>query len=196
MQIEVGSPSSEAGRATLVSRARLLARLGIAWHVFEAAIAFGAGVAASSIARVAFGADSLVETLAGLIVIWRFADRRSESAGAEQRAQRLIGLSFFLVAGYVGVEALRTLVASQHPDASWIGIGLAAVTLVTMPALASAKATVGEARVLRDQERGAPESALRLSVSRIACRTGCQRAVWLVVGRPRGGIVDRRGRSS
>jgi len=90
------------------------------------------------------GADSLAETFAGLIVVWRFADRRTESESAEQRAQRLIGLSFFLVAAYVAVEALRTLVAADHPNASWVGIGLAAVTLVTMPALASAKARVGE----------------------------------------------------
>ena len=103
-----------------------------------------AGAAAGSIALIGFGADSLVETLAGLIVLWRFADRRAEAETAEQRAQRLIGLSFFLVAGYVAVEALRTLIAANHPDASWIGIGLAAVTLVTMPVLASAKARVGE----------------------------------------------------
>lgn len=121
-----------------------LAWLGVGWHVIEAAIAFAAGVAAGSIALVGFGADSLVETFAGLIVVWRFADRRTESESAEQRAQGLIGLSFFLVAAYVAVEALRTLLAADHPSASLVGIGLAAVTLVTMPALASAKARVGE----------------------------------------------------
>lgn len=140
----VAEPLTTGERAQLVSRARLLAWLGIGWHVIEAAIAFAAGVAAGSIALVGFGADSLAETFAGLIVVWRFADRRTESESAEQRAQRLIGLSFFLVAAYVAVEALRTLVAADHPNASWVGIGLAAVTLVTMPALASAKARVGE----------------------------------------------------
>jgi divalent metal cation (Fe/Co/Zn/Cd) transporter len=144
LQIPVRKPPTDGQRLQLVSRARLLASLGIAWHIIEAAIAFAAGAAAGSIALVGFGADSLVETLAGLIVLWRFADRRSESETAEQRAQRLIGLSFFLVAAYVAVEALRTLTGANHPDASWIGIGLAAVTLVTMPALASAKARVGE----------------------------------------------------
>jgi divalent metal cation (Fe/Co/Zn/Cd) transporter len=143
LQLPVRKPPTDGQRLQLVSRARLLASLGIAWHIIEAAIAFAAGAAAGSIALVGFGADSLVETLAGLIVLWRFADRRSESETAEQRAQRLIGLSFFLVAAYVAVEALRTLTGANHPDASWIGIGLAAVTLVTMPALASAKARVG-----------------------------------------------------
>jgi divalent metal cation (Fe/Co/Zn/Cd) transporter len=144
LQVAVAEPLTTGERAQLVSRARLLAWLGIGWHVIEAAIAFAAGVAAGSIALVGFGADSLAETFAGLIVVWRFADRRTESESAEQRAQRLIGLSFFLVAAYVAVEALRTLVAADHPNASWVGIGLAAVTLVTMPALASAKARVGE----------------------------------------------------
>ena len=144
MQIPLRKPLTDGQRLQLVSRARLLASLGIAWHVMEAAIAFVAGAAAGSIALVGFGADSLVETLAGLIVLWRFAERRAESERAELRAQQLIGLSFFLVAAYVAVEALRTLTGANHPDASWIGIGLAAVTLITMPALASAKATVGE----------------------------------------------------
>jgi divalent metal cation (Fe/Co/Zn/Cd) transporter len=144
LQIPLRKPLTDGQRLQLVSRARLLASLGIAWHVMEAAIAFVAGAAAGSIALVGFGADSLVETLAGLIVLWRFAERRAESERAELRAQQLIGLSFFLVAAYVAVEALRTLTGANHPDASWIGIGLAAVTLITMPALASAKATVGE----------------------------------------------------
>jgi len=128
----------------LVSRARLLAWVGIGWHVVEAAIAVAAGLAAGSIALIGFGADSLVESLAGLIVIWRFAASRAGSEAAELRAQRLIGACFFLIAAYVAVEATRSLVSVDRPDASWVGIGLAAVTLVTMPLLASAKARIGD----------------------------------------------------
>ncbi|HYU59798.1 MAG TPA: cation transporter [Solirubrobacterales bacterium] len=128
----------------MVSRARLLAWVGIGWHVVEAAIAVAAGLAAGSIALIGFGADSLVESLAGLIVIWRFAASRAGSEAAELRAQRLIGACFFLIAAYVAVEATRSLVSVDRPDASWVGIGLAAVTLVTMPLLASAKARIGD----------------------------------------------------
>lgn len=130
--------------AMLVRRARLLAWLGIGWHGVEAAVAIGAGVAASSIALVGFGADSLVESVAGLVLVWRFAASRAGSDGAERRAQQLIGASFLAIAAYVAVEALRTLIAGDHPEVSWIGIGLAAVTLATMPPLARAKARVGE----------------------------------------------------
>src|SRR3954470_9513880 len=81
-------------RAPLVRRARLLARAGLAWHGVEAAVAIGAGVAASSVALVGFGADSLVEAAAGVVVLWRFAAARAASEEAERRAQRLIGASF------------------------------------------------------------------------------------------------------
>ena len=124
-------------------RARLLAWVGIGWHVVEFAVAIGAGVAASSIALIGFGADSLIEALAGVIVLWRFSRRRLHSPAAERRAQQLIAVSFFVLAAYVGVEAVRTLVAVEHPGASWVGVGLAAVTAPTMPLLALAKRRVG-----------------------------------------------------
>jgi divalent metal cation (Fe/Co/Zn/Cd) transporter len=78
-------------------------------------------------------------------VLWRFAGARASSEAAERRAQKLIGLSFYLLAAYVGVEALRSLLAHEVPAASWVGIGLAVVTAVTMPLLARAKARVGGA---------------------------------------------------
>jgi divalent metal cation (Fe/Co/Zn/Cd) transporter len=56
----------------------------------------------------------------------------------------LIGVSFYVLAVYIAVEAVRTLAGGHHPDVSYVGIGLAAVTLVTMPPLALAKARVGE----------------------------------------------------
>lgn len=127
----------------LVRRARLLAWGGIGWHVAEAAIALIAGIAAGSVALVGFGADSLIETVAGLIVVWRFAASRLDSESAELRAQRLIAASFIALAAYVGIEATRSLINADHPSASWVGIGLAAVTLVAMPLLARAKERVG-----------------------------------------------------
>jgi divalent metal cation (Fe/Co/Zn/Cd) transporter len=133
-----------ADREHLVRRARMLAWVGIGWHVAEAAIAIAAGRAATSIALIGFGADSFVESVAGLIVVWRFAERRQDSESAERRAQRLIGASFAVIGVYVGVEAVRSLIAGTHPEASWVGIGLAAVTVVAMPSLARAKARVGD----------------------------------------------------
>ena len=143
-ELPVATIPASPDRAPLVRRARFLAALGLGWHLVEAAIALLAGLAAGSIALVGFGADSVVEGAAGVVVLWRFSARREASESAERRAQRLIGASFFAIAIYVVVEAVRTLVAGDHPESSWVGIGLALVTLATMPPLAAAKARVGE----------------------------------------------------
>jgi divalent metal cation (Fe/Co/Zn/Cd) transporter len=131
-------------RERLVRRARLLASLGNGWHFIEFGIALVAGIAASSIALVGFGFDSLIEALAGFIILWRFAAARKHSEEAERRAQQLVAGSYFVLAAYIAVESLRTLVGGNHPEASWVGIGLAAFTAPTMPLLAGAKRRVGE----------------------------------------------------
>jgi divalent metal cation (Fe/Co/Zn/Cd) transporter len=138
--LHVGPPAE---RSRLERRARLLAWGGIAWHVVEFAIAVAAGVAAGSIALIGFGADSLIEAGAGFVVLWLFTGSRLGSHAAERRAQQLIASTFFVLAGYVGVEAVRTLVGGDHPRTSWVGIGLAAFTALTMPLLARAKRRIG-----------------------------------------------------
>ena len=121
----------------------MLAWGGIAWHVVEFAIAIGAGIAAGSIALIGFGADSFIEALASFVVIWLFTGERRGSRAAERRAQILIAALFFVLAAYVGVGAVATLLNGDHPAVSWVGIGLAAVTAVAMPLLAAAKRRVG-----------------------------------------------------
>src|SRR5436190_14670837 len=107
----VATPLPASERVRLEHRARLLAWGGIAWHFIEFAIAIAAGVAASSIALIGFGADSLIEALAGFVVVWLFTGSRLQSPRAERRAQQLIAASFDLLAAYVSVEAIRTLSA-------------------------------------------------------------------------------------
>ena len=138
-----GGPSP-AERTRLVQRAQLLAWIGLGWHLTEAAVAIAAGVVAGSVALVGFGADSLIEVAAGVVVLWLMAGGRSSSPRAERRAQQLIAASFVALAAYVGVEATIDLLAGRHPDASWVGIGLSVVTLATMPPLAIAKRRVGD----------------------------------------------------
>ena len=132
-------------RARLQRRARRLAWAGNAWHVIEFAVAIGAGAAASSIALVGFGIDSLIEALAGFVIVWLFAARRAGGAHSERRAQQLVAASYAVLVVYIVAESVRTLVGGDHPDASWLGIGLAAVTAPTMPLLARAKRNVGRA---------------------------------------------------
>jgi divalent metal cation (Fe/Co/Zn/Cd) transporter len=94
------------------------------------------------VALVAFGIDSLIEALAGGVIVWLFSGGRGASEAAERRAQQIIAVSFFALAAYVLVEGARAF-GGAHPEASWVGIGLAAVTAPTMPLLARAKWKVG-----------------------------------------------------
>ncbi len=130
-------------QAQLQRRARLLAWSGNAWHVVEFAIAITAGIAAGSIALIGFGADSLIEAFSGLVVVWLFTGQRLDSPTAERRSQQMIAASFFVLAAYVGVESIRDLASGQQPGVSWVGIGLAAFTALTMPLLARAKRNTG-----------------------------------------------------
>jgi divalent metal cation (Fe/Co/Zn/Cd) transporter len=137
-------PGPDPGREHLLARARLLARGGLVWHGLEAAVAIAAGAAAGSIALIAFGADSLIEALAGIIVLWRFNAARADSAIAERRAQQLIAITFWLLAAYVTIDATITLARGDHPATSPVGIGLSITTLIAMPLLANAKASVAQ----------------------------------------------------
>ena len=109
----------------------------------EGGVAVAAGLIASSPALIGFGFDSAIEGLASVIIIWRFAERRALSEEAELRAQKLVAVSFFLLAPYVAYEALSTLIAGNHPETSVIGIALSATSLVLMPYLGMAKKRIG-----------------------------------------------------
>lgn len=132
-----------AERVRLERRARILAWGGNAWHLIEFAIAVGAGIAAGSVALIGFGGDSLIEIAAAGAIIWLFSGGRGSSAAAERRAQQLIASSYAILVAYIVVESLRDLLGGHHPEVSWVGIALAAVTAPTMPLLARAKRRVG-----------------------------------------------------
>jgi divalent metal cation (Fe/Co/Zn/Cd) transporter len=132
-------------RQRLTTRARRLTELGLAWQPLEAAIAIAAGVIAGSVALVGFGADSVIEAGAGLVVLWLVTAERLSSHDAERRAQQPIAASFLMLSLYITIESARDLIGGHHPAVSWAGVVLAAVTLVAMPPLAAAKRRVGTA---------------------------------------------------
>lgn len=130
-------------RARLGRRARLLAATSVTYNLAEAVIAIAAGVVAGSVALIGFGLDSVVEVSSGLIILWQFRHALPESR--EQQALRLIALSFFALAAYVSVESVRALVSGAEPDASPVGIALAAASVVVMPFLSWAQRRTGRA---------------------------------------------------
>ena len=111
-------------------------------------MAITAGVVAGSVALVGFGVDSGIEVVAASAVLRRFrqagADATEEEHGAaEQRALFIVSGTFFLLAAYIAFEAVSSLVSSEEPDTSTVGVVLAIVSLIVMPTLAYAKQRTG-----------------------------------------------------
>ena len=96
MPVIIADPNDRETRQRLTSRARRLTELGLAWHALEAAIAIAAGTLAGSVALVGFGADSVIEAGAGLVVLWLVTGGRLSSHRAERRAQQLIAAAVAL----------------------------------------------------------------------------------------------------
>jgi divalent metal cation (Fe/Co/Zn/Cd) transporter len=115
----------------------------LAWLCIEGTVGVIAGIVAGSIALVGFGLDSAIEGIASVIVVWRFSGSRMLSVTAEARAQKLVGASFFLLAPYIAVQAIRTLIGGAEAETSWVGIGLAVGTLFICQPLGLAKRRIG-----------------------------------------------------
>jgi divalent metal cation (Fe/Co/Zn/Cd) transporter len=133
------APLSPQRYGELARRVRLLSWLSLAAMSVEGVVAIAAGAAAGSIALVGFGLDSAIEGFASVIIIWRFTGARVFSQLAEDRAQKLVAVQFFLLAPYVAFESVRALAGGEHAAVSVPGIALAVFSLVTMPLLGAAK---------------------------------------------------------
>jgi divalent metal cation (Fe/Co/Zn/Cd) transporter len=140
------APAARISRAEwlrLARRARWLSWASLAYMTVEGAVALTAGLVAGSIALIGFGIDSAIEGFASLVIVWRFTGTRLHSEHAEQRAQRLVAIQFFILAPYITIQAIRDLAGGTHADASWVGIALAISSIVLMPALGVAKQRIG-----------------------------------------------------
>lgn len=127
--------------------------LGLAWftigyNVAEGAVAVTAGALAGLVSLVGFGIDSGIESISAVLVAMRLLARLRHGTvdeAREHRALRLVAVTFFLLAGYVLVEGIRSLLVGEVPDTSVVGIVVLVASLVVMPLLAAAKRRVGVA---------------------------------------------------
>jgi len=132
--------SANPGQEALLRRGRRLQFATIAWNVMEVFVTIGLGVAAGSLALIAFGLDSLVEVFASLVVVWYIADHAAEGRAA--RALRLVGVAFALLGSYLLVASVYSVLTHEVADASPFGIMYLAVTAVVMFSLARLKRRV------------------------------------------------------
>ncbi|WJV49729.1 cation transporter [Streptomyces flavofungini] len=135
---------SPARRDLLARRIRLLVAATITYNVIEAVVALTAGSLASSTALIGFGLDSVIEVSSAAAVAWQFSAREHAVREArEQRALRIIAVSFFALAAYVGVDAVRALTGTGEAERSIPGIVIAALSLAVMPFLSAAQRRTG-----------------------------------------------------
>lgn len=121
---------------TLRKTALVLVVSGLLWNVLEGGVALWVAAQTSSVALLAYGLDSVIEIAAGGVLVWRLRAGLEESEAAEKRAQRLLALSFFLLAAYIAVHSLVNLLGFfPEPEPSLVGIVLVVASAVVMSAL-------------------------------------------------------------
>ena len=146
---------------TLRRTALILVSVGLVWNLAEAVVAFWAGALAGSVVLVAFGADSIIELFAGGVLVWRLTREGdgTEDEVAERRAQKLVGLTFLVLAAYVLVHSGASLLGwLPRPEPSLVGVGIAVASAVVMSVLYLAKMRVAARMQSRSLRAEAVES--------------------------------------
>jgi divalent metal cation (Fe/Co/Zn/Cd) transporter len=146
----------------------------IVWMVVEAAVAIGSGIFAHSLSLVAFGVDSIIELIAGAVLLWRLMiEARGASLARVKRAEKasswVVGIALLLLAVYIVVASIDKLVTHQGAESTYLGIGLAIASGIIMPYLSRAKKRIGS-------EIGS--KALRADGS---CSIVCAYMAWIVL---------------
>lgn len=148
-------------RQRWLARAVWLAAVTVAYNLAEAGVALYAGLQAGSIALVGFGLDSVIELAAAAVVLWRL---RLETRGAavervesvEAVVTRFVGVTLLALAAYVILQSAWILWTREAPEESWLGVGLAILSLLIMPLLGAGKLRAAEAigsRALRGEAK-------------------------------------------
>jgi divalent metal cation (Fe/Co/Zn/Cd) transporter len=121
----------------LKKRALILVWIGEIWNVFEATIALWAALLAGSVALLGFGLDSIIELFAGAVMIWRFwKERKDTEVKKEKTALRLVGLTFFLLAAFIILQSIATLLGYfAPPRESLVGVFITISSAVLMTLL-------------------------------------------------------------
>lgn len=132
-----------------IRRAIYLETFTVAYMIFEAGAALYIGISTASASLETFGLDSIIELVSAFVLLWRLtADQRGADAEhiehIETRAAKFVGATLFLLAVYVAVQSVYTLITQSRPEASIWGVGLALLSLIIMPVLGKLKLRVAD----------------------------------------------------
>ena len=132
----------------LFKKALLLEYFTVGYNILEAIVSIYFGSVANSIALVGFGLDSVIESISGLILIWRLRKHErvseDEENRIERRALKYVALTFIILGSYVFIESARKLIFVEIPEPSLPGIVIATLSIIIMPALSLMKRDVGK----------------------------------------------------
>lgn len=132
----------------LYARGLVLEYITVGYNIVEAMVSIFFGSLSNSIALVGFGLDSIVESLSGMVLIWRLRQHgtmtQEEEAKVEKNAMRFVAVTFFILGLYVLFESVKKIITAEQPDPSMPGIIIACASIVVMPVLAYSKYRTGK----------------------------------------------------
>lgn len=153
-------PKSQTDLDQLKKEALSFVWIGEIWNLLEAGVALWSGVAAGSVALIGFGLDSILELAAGAILIWRLQTEwqdNDEESRAERKAHKLVGITFFVLAGYILVQSIATLLGYYpEPQETTAGLILIVASAIVMTILYFKKMAIAEkigSRALRAEAK-------------------------------------------
>ncbi|MBV9230433.1 MAG: cation transporter [Chloroflexi bacterium] len=121
----------------------------IVWMVIEGSVAIIVGFATRSVSLQGFGIDSIIELIAGGVLLWRLLiEQRGGSSESIERAERraawITAYSLFALAVYILGDSAYTFISRTRPESSWWGVGLAVAAAIIMPLLWQGKLRVAK----------------------------------------------------
>lgn len=137
------APERSDGWRRAARHAKLLAWASLAWMSVEGFVGLFAGLQAHSLGVITWSASSFIEAFAALIVVWRFTGRRTFSTTSEARAQRWVAASFFVLAPFFVVEAIRKLILGGETRITVLAVAVTISAIVLMPLLGWVKLRLG-----------------------------------------------------
>jgi len=156
------APSQDGERANLVREAFRLEYLTLGWMTLEAAVGIGSGIAAGSLALIAFGADSMIELASAGVLVWRLnvelRQGRAFAESAERTAARIGGALLAALAAYVVIAAAWKLWTRTGAEFSTVGLLLSLAAIPIMAVFARRKLRLAEALSSRALRTDAVES--------------------------------------
>ncbi len=162
-----------------IPRIRRIQIVTIVWMTVEAAVSLFAAWMARSPTLLAFGGDSGIELFSAIVVLWRFRAHAVQEQ-SEKRAARIAAVLLFILAAYVSVASVMTLLGHSAPKTTYLGIAILIATAAIMPWIAKEKRKLSEITGSAALRADAAESALCAYLSLVALVGLGVNAIWHV----------------